>query len=64
MPFPVNYWHAQNIYYSILKQEFPAIAAKQDQGSRQWRERFLELGEKLRISVEALAPKEELQLAG
>jgi hypothetical protein len=64
MPFPVNYWHAQNIYYSILKHEFPAIAAKQDQASRRWRERFVELGERLKISVAALTPKEELQLAG
>jgi alpha-amylase/alpha-mannosidase (GH57 family) len=64
MPFPVNYWNAQNIYYSILKQEFPAIAAKQDQASHRWKERFLELGERLWISVAAMAPQEELQLAG
>jgi alpha-amylase/alpha-mannosidase (GH57 family) len=63
MPFPVDYWHAQNIYYSILKQEFLSMGAKQDGTSRQWRERFLELGEKLQISVPALAPQAELEMA-
>ena len=64
LPFPVNYWDAQNIYYSILTHEFPAIASRQDPASCRWKERFLELGEKLRISVAAMAPKAELQLAG
>ena len=64
MPFPVNYWHAQNIYYAILKQEFPSMGAKQDEASRKWREHFLELGEKLQISVQTLAPQAELEMAG
>jgi alpha-amylase/alpha-mannosidase (GH57 family) len=63
MPLPVNYWHAQNIYYAILNQEFPSMAAKRDPASRKWRERFLELGERLQISVHALAPQAELQKA-
>jgi alpha-amylase/alpha-mannosidase (GH57 family) len=63
MPFPVDYWLAQNIYYDILKQEFPSIATQQDPTSRKWRERFLELGERLQISVSALAPQAELQMA-
>ncbi|MGC2698143.1 MAG: DUF3536 domain-containing protein [Candidatus Angelobacter sp.] len=64
MPFTVDYWHAQNIYYSIFNKDFPAIAAKQDPHSRTWRERFLALGEKLQISVPALAPEAELKMAG
>jgi alpha-amylase/alpha-mannosidase (GH57 family) len=63
MPIPVNYWHAQNIYYAILNQEFPSMAAKHDPASRKWRERFLELGARLQISVHALAPQAELQIA-
>ena len=63
MPFPVDYWHAQNIYYAILKKEFPAMAAKDDPASRRWIERFLKLGERLQISVPALAPQAELQMA-
>ncbi|HEX4605416.1 MAG TPA: DUF3536 domain-containing protein, partial [Candidatus Angelobacter sp.] len=63
MPFAVNYWHAQNIYYSMLKEEFSSGPAKQDAASRAWRARFLELGEKLQISVPALAPEAELKMA-
>ena len=64
MPFPVNYWHAQNIYYTILQHEFPSIAARGDSASRLWKERFLELGERLQISVPALVPRAEMRMAG
>jgi hypothetical protein len=63
MPFSVDCWHAQNIYYSILDKVFPEIARKDDPASRRWQERFLALGEKLRISVPALAPENEFQIA-
>jgi alpha-amylase/alpha-mannosidase (GH57 family) len=62
-PLPVDYWHAQNIYYSILKHDFPGLARRNDPESRAWRERFLALGEKLQISVPALAQKVELPIA-
>ncbi|HSK44189.1 MAG TPA: DUF3536 domain-containing protein, partial [Candidatus Binatia bacterium] len=63
MPFSVDCWHAQNIYYSILDKVFPEIARKDDPASRRWQERFLALGEKLRISVPALAQENEFQIA-
>jgi hypothetical protein len=63
MPFSVDCWHAQNIYYSILDKVFPEMARRQDPDSRRWQERFLALGEKLRIRVPALAPVMELQRA-
>ena len=63
MPFSVDCWYAQNIYYSILDKVFPEIARKDDPASRQWRVRFLALGEKLRISVPALALENEFQIA-
>jgi alpha-amylase/alpha-mannosidase (GH57 family) len=63
MPFSVDCWHAQNIYYSILDKVFPEIARKDDSASRRWQERFLALGEKLRISVPDLAWETELQIA-
>jgi alpha-amylase/alpha-mannosidase (GH57 family) len=62
-PLPVDYWHAQNIYYSILKHDFPALARRNDPESRAWRERFIALGEKLQISVPALVQKVELPIA-
>jgi len=63
MPFSVDCWHAQNIYYSILDKVFPEIARRDDPASRQWQERFLALGEKLRISVPALAQETEFEIA-
>jgi hypothetical protein len=63
MPFSVDCWHAQNIYYSILDKVFPKIARRDDPASRQWQERFLALGEKLKISVPQLAPETEFQVA-
>jgi hypothetical protein len=63
MPFSVDCWHAQNIYYSILDNVFPKIAGRDDPVSRQWQERFLALGEKLRISVPELSPEKEFQIA-
>jgi len=63
MPFSVDCWHAQNIYYSILDKVFPEVARRDDPASRQWQERLLALGEKLRISVPALAPETEFEIA-
>ena len=61
-PFPVDWWHAQNLYYSIFRNSFPEIASRQDAGSQVWQERFLALGEKLKISVPEFVPA-ELQMA-
>jgi hypothetical protein len=63
LPLPVDYWQAQNIYYSIFNQDYPALARRDDPGSRAWRERFLALGEKLHISVPALTQEVELPMA-
>jgi hypothetical protein len=63
MTFSVDCWHAQNIYYSILDKVFPEIARRDDPASRQWQERFLALGEKLRISVPALAAETAFEIA-
>ena len=62
-PLPINYWKAQNIYYSVLKRDYPAMARKTDSSARIWREKFLAVGEILRVSVPGMEPKAELQLA-
>jgi hypothetical protein len=60
LPFKVSHWKAQNIYYSLLQRELPDLNTAQ----REWAERFLSLGEKLRVAVPALAqPRRELQMA-
>jgi hypothetical protein len=64
MPLSVNYWHAQNIYYSILNTAFPALAGNHTADSLAWQARFLALGEKLQISVPAPQPEVQLEMAG
>ena len=64
MPIAVDYWHAQNIYYSILNTHFPSLARKTDSKSLALRDGFLSLGEKLRISAPVLAREAELEMAG
>ena len=61
-PFSVSYWEAQNIFYSLLKDEFPGSEGRDS--SLEWRERFLALGEKLRVSVPTLESTHEMQMAG
>ena len=63
MSLPVNYWHAQNIYYAILHKQFPGILRRPPAEQRAWRERFLGLGEKLNMSVPALVQEVELPIA-
>jgi hypothetical protein len=63
-PMNVNYWEAQNIYCALLKNEFPRTSEDRDSSSHEWRERFLALGEKLHVSVPALEPIAEMQMAG
>jgi hypothetical protein len=58
LPFPVNYWESQNIYYQLLQDELPARAAKRDETSIIWTKLFISLGEKLRVSVPEAQPVE------
>ena len=64
LPFRIDYWEAQNIYYSMFNHVYPAVAQDVEQQSRSWSERFLALGEKLQISVPEFKPTAELQMAG
>ena len=64
MALSLDYWNAQNIYYSILNTAFPALAEKHGPDTQAWRERFLSLGEKLQISVPAFTPEPSLQMTG
>ena len=59
-PFPVNYWQAQNIFYSLLKNTFPFIQKETNELSPKWTERFLDLGEKLQVSVPRTTSTPEL----
>jgi alpha-amylase/alpha-mannosidase (GH57 family) len=58
LPFPVNYWEAQNIYYELVQDQLPARAQNQDEISHVWMRRFVALGDKLRVSVPEIQPIE------
>ena len=63
MPFSVDCWHAQNIYYSILDKFFPEIARRDDPDSRRWRSAFLPWEKDSGSAFPTLAPENELQIA-
>jgi hypothetical protein len=63
LPCPVNYWHAQNIFYALLQSEYPAMSQRNDAASRRWIESFVALGEKLQVSVPPAAARAELRMA-
>ena len=64
LPFKIDTWDAQNIFYSLLQTQFPSIARRHDQVSRGWTEAFINLGEKLEVSVPPVGSHAELRLAG
>ena len=63
LPLKVDYWDAQNIFYAMLKRDFPRNAREQAAVSRQWAEQFIALGEKLEVSVPELSSQAEMKLA-
>jgi hypothetical protein len=55
LPFMINFYRAQNIYYELLQNEYPQLksaAAQGDKNAKSWTEAFRELGAKLSIKVE------------
>jgi alpha-amylase/alpha-mannosidase (GH57 family) len=44
LPFEVNLWKVQNVYYQLLQAEFP-----QRRGDEEWARRFIALGDKLGV---------------
>jgi hypothetical protein len=53
LPFEVNMWQAQNIWYDTLK-----LSRKQDLPS-EWEEKFLDLGRLMKIRVDELVVEED-----
>ena len=55
LPFEVNLWEPQNVYYEAMKRLYPALVAKpqsvEPNVERNWAADFLALGEKLHIAV-------------
>jgi alpha-amylase/alpha-mannosidase (GH57 family) len=54
LPFEVNLWRVQNIYYRVLKSVYPQLREKAglgDEAARAWVEQFASLGRKLSVRV-------------
>jgi alpha-amylase/alpha-mannosidase (GH57 family) len=54
VPFKADLWKVQNVYYSLLQTARPEFQAKAEQGdetARAWVDRFIALGDKLRVRV-------------
>ncbi len=54
LPFEVDLWEVQNIYYELLHWAYPALRDKRDRGdaeAQEWVGHFVSLGEALRIVV-------------
>jgi hypothetical protein len=61
LPFEVDFWRVQNGYYRMLVQLLPARRREAEGGfddAARWVERFLALGEKLSVKVDAPARPE------
>ena len=55
MPFEVDLWRAQNAYWAVLQQHYPARASAAGQGDRAaatWVAAFRALGQRLRVRVD------------
>jgi hypothetical protein len=61
LPFAVNLWRVENLYYQISRTTYPELVAT-GQASTEWSDNFLELGRALRIRVENI-PSVQLALA-
>ncbi len=56
LPFEVNLWKAQNVYYALLRTLYPSQVERPDEDARRWVEVFRGLGDKLRIAVTLQTP--------
>jgi hypothetical protein len=54
LPFELNLWQAQNIWYDTLTKSSRFLLGVEAKTSQQWRTNFLELGRQLGIAVEQL----------
>ncbi len=65
MPFDLNLWQAQNIWYEILRSSDYALTALADEDRPRWENDFYELGECLSIDTEAITTQDQLaEIAG
>jgi hypothetical protein len=55
LPFDIDVWQVQNIYFDLMKQSYPRVrvlAAVGDERASEWVSSFTRLGEQLAVSVD------------
>ena len=63
LPFDLNLWQAQNIWYEILRSSGYGLTALQDEERPRWEKDFNELGACLTIDTEAIRAGSEAETA-
>ena len=63
LPFDLNLWQAQNIWYEILRSSNHALTSLSDEDRATWERNFNELGACLRIETESLTADESILVA-
>ena len=63
LPFEVNLWKVQNLYYEMLERVRPEFQARADAEAETWLAHFDRLGEKLSIRVPQSVPEAPLPTA-
>ncbi|MFQ5816646.1 MAG: DUF3536 domain-containing protein [Terriglobia bacterium] len=51
LPFEVNLWKVQNVYYEMLQRFYPEFRSRADKDAQEWLGHFTPLGEKLSVRV-------------
>lgn len=51
MPFEVNFWTTQNVFYTLLRTRYPQTVARGDEQAQRWAQKFREMCTRLRIRV-------------
>jgi hypothetical protein len=55
LPFEVNLWRVQNVYYELLHSKYPEFKKRAERGDKladEWASAFIRLGEQLSMKVE------------
>jgi len=55
LPFPVDLWKVQNLYYKMLKSIYPEFqkrAQQRDKAAQEWLSQFVSLGQRLSIRID------------
>jgi len=63
LPFELNLWQAQNIWYEILRSNHRALEALEVEDRPRWEKGFDDLGECLSFDTEAIRSEDEMATA-